>query len=427
MTVGAGSLDARLLALEARPLGWLRTAPAQSKRALAAAALGWMFDGFDIMVYSLVLTAVVADFGVSRTTGSALGSLTLAASAIGGWMFGRIADRRGRRIGIVSSVMTYSVFTAACGLAGEIWQLAIFRFLLGLGMGGAWTTGAALVSESWPDRHRGKAVGLMQSAWAVGYGGAALVSAIVLPRFGWRPMFFLGALPSLAALWVYYAVEEPDIWKSSHSSQGSRGAHGSLGVIFSPQYRRITASMILLSFCTLYAYWAFNFWVPSYLSLPTSQNGVGLGGGTVAALLVAMNAGGWCGYVFYGYVSDRFGRRRSFVTYLLASAVLVVAYGSTKSAAALFALGPVVAFFSTGYFSGFGAIIAELYPTAVRATATGFTFNIGRVGSALAPVLIASLAQTRGFGVAFATASLALVLGAFMWMFIPETKGRALL
>src|SRR5580765_5686457 len=424
MTARAESLDVGLLALEARPLGWLRTAPASSKRALAAAALGWMFDGFDIMVYSLVLTAVVADFGISRTQGSALGSLTLAASAAGGWMFGRIADRHGRRIGIVSSVMTYSIFTAACGLAGEVWQLAIFRFILGLGMGGAWTTGAALVSESWPDRHRGKAVGLMQSAWAVGYGGAALVSAIVLPRFGWRAMFFLGALPALAALWVYQAVEEPEIWKESRQSGEAR--LGSLSLIFTEQYRRITASMIVLSFCTLYAYWAFNFWVPSYLSLPISQNGVGLGGGAVAALLVAMNAGGWCGYVFYGYVSDRFGRRRSFVTYLLVSAVLVVVYGSTKSPAALLALGPVVAFFSTGYFSGFGAIIADLYPTSVRATATGFTFNIGRIGSALAPVLIASLAQTRGFGIAFATASAALVLGAFTWIFIPETKGRAL-
>jgi MFS family permease len=185
--------------------------------------------------------------------------------------------------------------------------------------------------------------------------------------------------------------------------------------------------MIFLSFCTLYAYWAFNFWVPSYLALPPDQNGVGLGGNAVAALLIAMNVGGWCGYVFYGYVSDRFGRRRSFVTYLLASAVLVVAYGATTSAPALLVLGPVVAFFSTGYFSGFGAIIAELYPTTVRATATGFTFNIGRVGSALAPFLIATLAQTRGFAVAFSTASVALILGALMWAFIPETKGRALM
>jgi MFS family permease len=236
-------------------------------------------------------------------------------------------------------------------------------------------------------------------------------------------MFLLGALPSLAVLWMYRAVEEPEIWKSSRGSQGSRG---SLAQIFKPPYRQITTSLIALSFCTLYAYWAFNFWVPSYLALPADQNGVGLGGNTVAALLVAMNIGGWCGYVFYGYVSDRFGRRRSFVTYLLVSAVLVVAYGSTTSVPALLALGPVVAFFSTGYFSGFGAIIAELYPTSVRATATGFTFNIGRIGSALAPFLIATLAQTRGFGVAFATASAALLLGACIWVFIPETRGRAL-
>jgi MFS family permease len=424
MTVGAEPLDARLLALESRPLGWLRSAPLSSRRALAAASLGWMFDGFDIMAYSLVLTAVVAEFAVSRRVGGALGSLTLAASALGGWLFGRIADRHGRRIGIVASVVTYAVFTALCGLAGAVWQLAVFRFMLGLGMGGAWTTGAALVSESFPDRHRGKAVGVMQSAWAVGYGGAALVSAIVVPRFGWRMMFWLGALPVFAALWVYRTVEEPQIWKQSRADGSAR--LGSLSVIFSAPYRRVTASMIFLSFCTLYAYWAFNFWVPSYLSLPRAQNGVGLGSGAVAGLLVAMNAGGWCGYVLYGYVSDRFGRRRSFVTYLIASAVLVVAYGSTTSAPALLALGPVVAFFSTGYFSGFGAIIAELYPTAVRATATGFTFNIGRVGSALAPFLIASLAQARGFGVAFATASVALLLGALMWLFIPETKGRAL-
>jgi MFS family permease len=425
MTADAGSLDARMLALEARPLGWLRAAPADSKRALAAAALGWMFDGFDIMAYSLVLTAVVADFGISRTLGGGLGSLTLAASAAGGWIFGTIADRRGRRIGIVGSVVTYAVFTALCGLAEAVWQLAVFRFVLGLGMGGAWTTGAALVSESWPDRHRGKAVGVMQSAWAIGYGGAALVSAIVVPRFGWRMMFWLGALPILAALWVYRTVDEPLIWKQSRDHGSARA--GSLSVIFSPQYRRVTASMIGLSFCALYAYWAFYFWVPSYLSLPAGQNGVGLTSGAVAGLIVAMNVGGWFGYVLYGYISDRFGRRRSFVTFLLVCAVLVVAYGSTTSASALLVLGPVVGFFSTGYFSGFGAIIAELYPTAVRATATGFTFNIGRVGSALAPFLIASLAQARGFGVAFATASVALLLGATMWLFIPETKGRALM
>jgi MFS family permease len=412
-----------IVVLESQPLGWLRSAPAPARRALLAASVGWMFDGFDIMIYSMVLTAVLAEFGISKTMGGVLGSLTLLASAVGGVLFGTLADRRGRRIGIVASVLTYSVFTAACGLAQTVWQLAICRFLLGLGMGGAWTTGAALVSESWPDRHRGKAVGVMQSAWAIGYGSAAVASAIILPRYGWRPMFFIGVLPALGTIWMYLKVDEPQIWKDSHGL-GKTGA--SLGVIFTAPYRRVTAAMIVLSFCTLYAYWAFNFWVPAYLSLPVDQRGVGLSINVVAALLVTMNVGGWCGYVMYGYVSDRFGRRRSFVSYLIASAVLVFAYGRARSSFVLLALGPVVAFFSTGYFSGFGAIIAELYPTAVRAAATGFTFNIGRIGSAAAPLLIASLAQRNGFGVAFATTSAALLLGALTWFWIPETRGRAL-
>lgn len=419
-------MTATAMAADAATLGWLRFAPVSSKRALVAASLGWMFDGFDIMVYSMVLTAVIADFGISKTVGGMLGSLTLAASALGGVLFGTLADRRGRRVGIVLSILMYSLFTAACGLAQTVWQLAIFRFLLGLGMGGAWTTGAALVSESWPDRHRGKAIGVMQSAWAIGYGGAAILSAFVLPRFGWRWMFLVGALPALCALWIHRNVEEPEIWKSSQGSHGSRGSHGSLGMIFKSPYRRTTISMVALSLCALYAYWAFNFWVPSYLLLPAAQHGAGFSANTVAMLLVAMNIGGWCGYVTYGYVSDRFGRRSSFVTYLVTAACLVLLYGATQSRGMLLVLGPAVGFFGTGYMSGFGSVIAELYPTAVRAAATGFTFNIGRIASALAPLLIGSLAQTRGFGVAFGTASAALVLGAFTWVYIPETRGRAL-
>jgi len=413
--------SAGALALESQPFGWLRSAPAPARRALLAASIGWLFDGFDVMIYSMVLTALLADFGISKTTGGVLGSLTLLASAGGGVLFGMIADRYGRRTGLISSVLTYSLFTAACGLAQTVWQLAVCRFVLGLGMGGAWTTGAALVSETWPDRHRGKAVGLMQSAWAVGYGSAAALAAIVLPRYGWRAMFFIGALPALAAVWMHRGLNESAMWTDART-------HGraSLGLIFSPAYRRVTLALVALSFCTLYAYWAFNFWVPAYLTLPVEQRGVGLDTSEVAGLLVVMNVGGWLGYVLYGYVSDRIGRRRSFVAYLIVAAVLVFAYGRARSATVLLLLGPVVAFFSTGYLSGFGAIIAELYPTTVRAAAGGFIFNIGRIGSAAAPLLIASLAQRSGFGIAFATTSAALLLAAVTWLWIPETRGRAL-
>ena len=413
--------SAGALALESQPFGWLRSAPAPARRALLAASVGWLFDGFDVMIYSMVLTALLADFGISKTMGGVLGSLTLLASAGGGVLFGMIADRYGRRTGLISSVLTYSLFTAACGLAQTVWQLAVCRFVLGLGMGGAWTTGAALVSETWPDRHRGKAVGLMQSAWAVGYGSAAALAAIVLPRYGWRAMFFIGALPALAAFWMHASLDESAMWTDARSH-----SRASIALIFSPAYRRVTLALVALSFCTLYAYWAFNFWVPAYLALPVEQRGVGLETGEVAGLLVVMNVGGWLGYVLYGYVSDRIGRRRSFVAYLIVAALLVFAYGRARSATVLLLLGPVVAFFSTGYLSGFGAIIAELYPTTVRAAAGGFIFNIGRIGSAAAPLLIASLAQRSGFGIAFATTSAALVLAALTWLWIPETRGRAL-
>lgn len=419
-------------AVEARPeavkvnffLGWLLEAPPAARRGLLAAFLGWMLDSFDVMLYSMVLAAVLNDFGMTKATAGLLGSLTLIASALGGVMFGVIADRRGRRVAMIGSILTYAVFTGACGLAQDLWQLAMFRFLLGLGMGGEWTSGAALVSESWPDEHRGKALGLMQSAWAVGYAAAALVTALVLPRFGWRAVFFVGILPALFTLWVRRYVEEPAIWSRTRSSH--RRGVGSVAAIFGQPLRPLTIALTLLSFFTLFGYWGLNLWIPAYLLLPVSQQGIGLSTAAMTQLVVTMQIGTWLGYVSFGYVSDAFGRRRSFVTYLLLAAVLVILYSSTRDPFVLLVLGPLVAFFGTGYFSGFGAITAEIYPTEVRATAQGFTFNVGRVGSALAPFAVGSLAQTHGFGMAFLITAVAFLLATLTWLWIPETRGRSL-
>src|SRR5262245_45510267 len=183
-------------------LTWFWDAPAHARRGLLAAWLGWMLDGFDVMLYAMVIGTLIVEWSLSKPVAGLLGSLTLVASGFGGVLFGLIADRWGRRPALVGSLFAYSIFTFACGLSTSIWQLALFRFLLGLGMGGEWTAGAALVSESWPDAHRGKAMGLMQSAWSVGYALAALVAAVVLPRFGWRAVFFVGILPALVAIWI---------------------------------------------------------------------------------------------------------------------------------------------------------------------------------------------------------------------------------
>ena len=177
---------------------------------------------------------------------------------------------------------------------------------------------------------------------------------------------------------------------------------------------------------TMFAWWGLNLWVPSYLSLPTTQGGVGLSTETMAFFVVAMQVGMWLGYVTFGFISDSFGRRPTYVTYLLLAAFLVWFYGTAREPWTLLLLGPFVAFFGTGYFSGFGAVAAEIFPTSIRATALGVTYNSGRLLSAVAPFVIGSLAQRRGFGAAFTITSVAFMIAAALWIWIPETKGRKL-
>jgi len=391
--------------------------------ALLAGSLGWMLDSFDVMLYALVLAAIIDEIGMSAATAGLLGSLTLLASAAGGLLFGVLADRYGRARALVWSVFIYSIFTALCGVARSVAQLAVFRTCLGIGMGGEWASGAALVSETWPDQHRGKALGLMQSAWAVGYGLAAVVTAIVMPRWGWRAVFFVGIAPALVTLWIRRRVPEPDLWRAAR--QVTRAPSAVAGM-FGAGRARITVALILMNACTMYAWWGFNLWLPGYLSLPVIRGGVGLSIEVMSGLVVAMQVGMWFGYVSFGFISDAVGRKRAYVTFVLCAAVLILLYGVSTNVVALLLLGPLVAFFGTGYFSGFGAVTAELYPTAIRATAQGFTYNIGRVASAAAPFVVGSLAQTRGFGAAFSTASAAFLLAALAWMIIPETRGRTL-
>ncbi len=410
---------------------WLREAPAASKRALVAACLGWALDSFDVNLYALVLASLLADLEMTKATAGLIGSLTLVAAAAGGIAFGVIADRYGRTRALMGSILIYSLFTGACGLAQTWWHLLVFRVLLGFGMGGEWAAGAALVSETWPAAHRGKALGLVQSSWAIGFAAAALMTHVVLPAWGWRAVFFVGVLPALATAWVRRSVEEPEIWRNQREHRGRHGVTApeavrpGLASIFRRPLLRLTLFVTLMNACTLFAYWGFTQWVPAYLELSPQAGGLGLGGQRTT-LIVAMNLGMWFGYVTFGLVSDALGRKRTYIAYVLAAACFVMAYAVVRAPVALLLLGPFVGFFGAGYFSGFGAVTAEIYPTRIRATAQGFTYNLGRVASALAPFTVGSLAQSRGFTTAFATVALAFVLAAVAWIWIPETKGREL-
>ncbi len=395
-----------------------RDADPAARRALIAASLGWMLDAFDVMLYALVLRAVMAVLEMTARFACGLQSLTLLASAAGGLIFGVLADRWGRTRALMLSVLLYSVFTAACGFAQSAVQLAVFRIFLGIGMGGEWASGAALVSETWNARDRGKALGLMQSAWAIGYGLAAFVNYLVqdVAGLGWRTVFFVGIAPALFAFWVRRRVEEPAMWTAARAS----ATRISIGQALAAPGVGITVAVTLMNACTMFAWWGFNTWVPSYLQSP----GIGLSSGRMNGFIIAMQAGMWLGYVTFGFISDSIGRKRAYVGYLLAAAVMVFAYASTSSPLALLLLGPITAFFATGFFSGFGAVTAELYPTAVRATAQGITYNIGRIASAAAPWIVGGLTATHGFPLALSLAAGAYAAAAVFWLFIPETAGR---
>jgi len=405
---------------------WLGSATAQQRRALVSASLGWMLDSMDIMLYAMVLAHLMRDFGMSTATAGLMGSLTLFASAVGGTIFGLLADRFGRVRALMGSILVYSIFTGACGLSQNIIQLAAFRVLLGLGMGGEWAAGAALVAETWPSEHRGKALGLMQSSWAVGYALAAALTALVLPRWGWRSVFFVGVLPALLTFWIRRHVEEPEIWKKGAADNKSFASRAGLSEIFRRPLLKDTLVTTLMNAGTMFAWWGLFTWIPAYLGLPPDQGGMGLGIVKTSTWIIVMQAGMWLGYVSFGFISDRSGRKKTYIVYLFAAAALVILYSSVRETAALLLLGPFVAFFGTGYFSGFGTITAEIFPTRIRASAQGFTYNIGRGLSALAPFTIGALAKAHGLTLAFYLTAGFFLFSAVTAFALPETKGKPL-
>lgn len=375
----------------------------------------------DVLLYAFVLDHVRAEFGIDDRTSGLLLALPLVASAFGGVLFGWLADRVGRRAALIASILVYSAATAACGLVTSVGQLAAARLVVGLGMGGEWATGAALVAETWPAAHRGKAMGLMQSAWAVGYAVASALNALILPSFGWRAVFFAGLLPALVTLWIRRSVEESEMWQAAPTVGRVR-----LADVLRGPAGRLTWTLAAMNAATMFAWWGLFAWIPSFLSRPLEQGGAGLTLVQSSTWIVLMQTGMWCGYVSFGFISDSFGRRRTYVTYLLVAAALVPVYALTRDPATLLVLGPFVAFFGTGYFSGFGAVSAELFPTSIRATAQGLTYNLGRGLSAAAPFTVGVLAATYGLGAALLVTSAGFLVAALFWVWIPETRGREL-
>ena len=401
---------------------WRDSSVAQ-RNTLLAAFLGWMLNAFDVMLYSLMVTRLMSVFGMDQATAGLLNALTLAASAAGTVLFGLLADRLGRRQMLNYSIITYSVFTFACGLASSVVMLALLRFLVGVGMGGEWNCGAALVAETWPTRWRGRAMGIVLSGWAAGYALAAIVSGLILALADWRWVFFVGLLPALLTIWIRRKVPEPEIWKHSRERPVSSAEQKMLWRAARP---RLLALLTMNTF-GMFAWWGLFSWIPAYLALPQSQGGRNFQMLAVATLLIVLNlAGMFPGYLSFGVFADRFGRKRSVIFYLAAASLLVPFFAAAREPAAILVAGCMTAFFGTGFFAGSGTLGNELFPTPIRATALGLSYNLARGLSAAAPWVIGRLGETRGLSWAFLACGIAYGAAAITGLWVPETRGLEL-
>ena len=399
------------------PFDWSGASSAQ-RNTVWAAGLGWMLDAFDVLLYSLVLTRLMTDFGMSKATAGLLNSLTLIASALGSVVIGVLADRYGRRRMLSVSILIYSLFSFACGLAQSVFLLAVFRFGLGVGMGGEWNSGTALVAEAWPAPRRGRALGLVQSSWAVGYALAAAVAGFLLPRTTWRAVFFVGLAPALLTLWIRRKVPETGARDATHAAGPSFGTRFRAAWV---GRRRAVLSLLVMNTCGMFAWWGLFTWLPAYLELPLAQGGRGFQLLGTTQLLVLLNLGGMLpGYLVFGVLADRVGRKPTLVAYLLAAALLVPLFAAARTPFSILLTGGCVAFFGTGFFTGSGILGSELFPASIRATALGLTYTGARGLSALAPVVMGRLAEHRGLSYAFGASALGFALAALAALTLPE-------
>lgn len=423
-------------------LSWTQNISHYQWLVLFVAWLGWVFDSMDATIYALVLHPALEDLlhishgGTASSEiigwyGGIIFSVFLIGWAIGGIFFGVVADRFGRTKTLVATILIYAIFTGMAALSQAWWHLAIYRFLTALGIGGEWAAGAAIVAETWPEDKRAKAAGILQSAWAVGFFFAAVLN-LVFQEYGWRFLFLVGIFPAFVALLVRVWVREPERWQQMHVQERAEVTPRRMKLmeLFEVDYIRATCVGSGLAFVAVFGLWGVTNWTPSLVrALPDLQHlSSSAIGASISYAVMAVNAGALFGYLSFGPLADRLGRRVAFAIMCIGSLVMVpITFLAPHSYPHVLLLLPILGFFTNGIFSGFPIYFPELYPTRLRATGAGFCFNAGRLLASAGPFLIGVLVSALGsFGRSASIVGLVYLLGVFILLFAPETKGRPL-
>jgi len=404
-------------------LNWYAALSRNERTTFHSAIIGWVLDAFDFMVFTFVVTSLMALWGLSKGQIGLLSTISLFCSAFGGWLGGILADRYGRVRVLQGVVLWFSIFTFLIGFAQNVEQLYLLRALQGIGFGGEWAVGAVLIGEIVRPEHRGKTVGVVQSGWALGWGLAAVLYTVVyslLPQaLAWRAMFWVGILPALLVFYIRRHVEEPPTFRRARRAAGAP----SFLQIFSPRLLGTTFGAALMCTGVQGGYYAIATWIPAFLRLERHLSVIGTGG-----YLAVLIAGSFVGYASGGYLSDRLGRRGNMLLFACLSAVATICYTKLQfTNAQMLYLGFPLGFCASGIFGGIGAHLTELFPAALRANGQSFAYNFGRGIGALFPAAVGVLSAKTGLGNAICVLAVAANALVFVTvLFLPETRGRRL-
>lgn len=360
------------------------------KKTVVASVAGLTLEGMDIMFISFAMTMIIAEFNIDLATGGLISSITNIGMLLGGIVFGVLADKYGRVKVFTYTIILFAIGTALTGVATSIEQVYVYRFIAGLGAGGEYGIGMALVAEAWPKNKQGRASSYVSVGAQYGVILAALLSAIILPTLGWRALFFVGLLPVIFAFIVRKNIDESPEWLAAQKQQNNKQENGKLAQLFaSPRITITTLSLILMATVQIAGYNGLMIWLPSML-----QKSQGLSVSSSALWTISTAVGMIIGMLTFGRFMDRFGAKRTFGIFLVASACAVFFYSFATGAVAILVGGAVVGFFSNGMFAGYGALISSFYPVQIRSTATNTIFNFGRAIGGFSPIFVGFILQS---------------------------------
>jgi MFS family permease len=404
---------------------WLAELSSRERKTLIATFGGWAVDAIDVMVYIYVIPTLIAVWGMSKTEAGFIITVTVLASAIGGWLAGILADKYGRVRVLQLTILWFAFFTFLCGFANSYEQLLVTRALQGLGFGGEWAVGAVLIGEMIRPEHRGKAVGTMQSGWAVGWGAANILYVVLyqlLPEaLAWRAMFWVGILPALLVFYIRKNVREPEIFSATQDKVARKGGH--FLEIFSPALLRTTVLASLMTTGMMVGYYAVFTWLPTFLKTERGLSVMNTGWYTMVVIV-----GSFIGYLAAAYLSDHIGRKKTFFIFAAGSAIIAVLYtlipiGNTM----MLFLGFPLGFFVSGNFSGCGPFLTELFPSRVRGSGQGFVYNFGRGLSAFTAPIVGAMSGGMPLGQSIGiVAVIGFTVVILMVSLFPETRGKEL-